>query len=321
MQLAKTVTNRYIEGHDFYKWHKDDLGEILKTPGTYQVFYFAKDTKSKRVSKMMEFCVYKASSANRPPVSFSLQSPKNGVKITSCGVLATCSNLTPDCYTMMTWEYASDPDNDLISYTMFIKKNNEDFEASKNLILIEKLRYNFCSMKLPDWDGATVYWKVQAIDKYGAIGESNINNFIIDNTNNVPTATIFGHVYESANKPIENAKVFVGDSLILTDIKGKYSESFDPNFYDISVRKKGYHTIKRSKVNILIDGTEENFKLVPIKSFSVDLNNNGIIDMFDLIIALKILTELEVNDFSYELPMSRKIHMEELLFIFRSLSK
>jgi len=311
MILPKIVTNKYIEKTNRYQWNKDDLKDIFQETGTYQIFYFAKDTKTKNVSKMKQSLVYKASSINKKPEAFSLLSPKDGLEITSHGVIASCaSDPTPKCYTMMTWEYAKDPDDDILSYTLLISKDKKDFD-NPTIQPYSGLDHNFVSINIPeDWDGSTVYWKVQAIDKYGAIRDSNIHSFVINNTYNPVIGTITGYVYDSDTQmPIENAKVTVDNSLILTDIRGVYNEGFSLGAsYKLIVRKEGYYSETRFPVII---PSEENFFLIPKKDSIVgDIDLNEIIDFYDIILGLKVLSGIEVD-----IESDHIISLKDILFI------
>ena len=296
-----------------YQYQWKNIGEQFKESGTYQVFYFAKDVYTKNVSPIVETRVYKNKYENKPPDSFALISPLYGIEITSYGVVASCAYApTPECYTIMTWEYVEDPDDDLLSYTIFIKKGNDDFENQDNLIKAEELTNNFWPIHLPDdWDGATVYWKVQAIDKYGAIRDSNIYSFVINNTYNPVIGTISGYVFDSESQmPIENAKVTVDNSLLFTNNHGVYREGFTLGAnYKLIVKKEGYYSETRYPVLI---PSEENFFLIQKKDYIVDdIDINGSIDIYDIIFALKVLAGIEVDNIKNDHIVSLK----DILFI------
>jgi hypothetical protein len=259
MNLPKIATINVDESTKRFHWDASDLDNMFDVPGTYHIFYFAKDSKSKNVSPMKESIVYKASSVNHSPEAFHLLYPRNGIEITSLGVLASLSaDPTFEAYTMISWEETTDPDNDRLSYTLFFKKDNERFDDTENRIKVSNLTDNFHEINLPeDWDGSTVYWKVQAIDKYGAITESGINHFMINNANNPSNGTLWGYVYDAAtNKPVQRVGIAVksGGSLIkrmMTMSTGKYFSAFRPlSNYHIVVEKEGYEVIEKSPVNV-----------------------------------------------------------------------
>jgi len=315
MKLPKIVTNIYFESTNRYYWNENDLKDIFQHPGTYQILYFAKDKKTKNVSQVKHSIVYKASSINTKPNPFLLLTPKDGTEITSHGVIASCSsNPTPECYTMFTWEYAEDPDDDILSYTLSITKDNKDFDKPVTQ-RYNNLYQNFAQISIPDdWDGSIVYWKVQAIDKYGAIRDSNIYSFKIDNTYNPSAETISGYVFDSVTQmPIENAKVTVDNSPILTDIRGSYSESFRPGpNYKIIVNKEGYNPETRFPVLI---PSQEIFFLNPKDEYYIsDIDLNGTIDLCDIIKAMKVLSGIHED-----IQSEQTVSLSDILFIFRIL--
>ncbi|ETR64782.1 MAG: hypothetical protein OMM_15352, partial [Candidatus Magnetoglobus multicellularis str. Araruama] len=129
--------------------------------------------------------------------------------------------------------------------------------------------------------GSTVYWKVQAIDKYGAITSSDVNHFQINNANNPSNGTLWGYVYDAAtNKPIKRAYLFVsigGDVVrrLTTASSGKYFRAFKPlNNYQIEVQYEGYESIIRSPVNIIDDErTRQDFYLTIDTSFMPSISD------------------------------------------------
>jgi Leucine-rich repeat (LRR) protein len=259
MNLPRIVYSRYDDATDCYQWNSESLLNIFDVPGTYHIYYFAKDINSKNVSPMKESIVYKASAVNHPPEPFNLLYPSNDIEITSLGVLAATSGTpTADSYTMISWEDTIDPDNDRLSYTLFFKKDNDQFDQGENRIKLSDLTNNFHEIQLPDeWDGSTIYWKVQAIDSYGAIQNSAVNRFMINNANNPSNGTLWGYVYDAAtNKPVQRVGIAVksGGSLIkrmMTMSTGKYFSAFRPlSNYHIVVEKEGYEVIEKSPVNV-----------------------------------------------------------------------
>jgi Leucine-rich repeat (LRR) protein len=259
MDLPRIIKSRYDTATDRYYWDSEDLENTFDIPGTYHIYYFAKDTDSKNVSPMKESIVYKASSVNHPPDNFELLYPSNDIEITSLGVLSASSDMpTADSYTMLAWEDSKDPDNDRVIYTLWFKKDNDQFKQAENRIVLANLTNNFQDIHLPnDWDGSTVYWKVQAIDSYGAIQNSTVNRFMINNANNPSNGTLWGYVYDAAtNKPVQRVGVAVksGGSLIkrmMTMSTGKYFSAFRPlSNYHIVVEKEGYEVIEKSPVSI-----------------------------------------------------------------------
>jgi Leucine-rich repeat (LRR) protein len=276
MNLPRIVNSRYDGSSNRYYWDSEDLANIFDVPGTYHIYFFAKDIYSKNVSPMKETLVYKASAVNNPPEPFDLLYPSNDVEITSLGVLAATSGApTADSYTMISWEDTIDPDNDRISYTLWFKKDNDLFNETENRIVLANLTNNFHDIHLPnDWDGSTVYWKVQAIDSYGKIQESDVNRLRINNANNPSNGTLWGFVYDGiTNEPVKMAKIIISAGgrkikQILSMHNGKYFRAFRPlNNYHIEIQKDGYESLVKFPVVISKDvKSREDFFIMPDRS-------------------------------------------------------
>jgi Leucine-rich repeat (LRR) protein len=274
MDLKKVVTINNNNNTNVYHWDSSDFDNKFDKPGTYHIYYFAKDLYSKNISPMKETIVYKASAVNDPPEPFDLISPANDLTITSLGVLSSFSaDPTANAYTMLSWEKTTDPDkNDRITYTLLLKKDNDHFDDTENIIKYPNLTKNFHEINLSgDWDGATVYWKVQAIDNYGKIRNSKINRFYVNNANNPSNGTLWGYVFDENTKEaipvMATISVSAGGKLVkqITSSKedGLYFEAFKPfSNYKIEVQKEGYVTEVRTFVNVPADEKcQQNFYL------------------------------------------------------------
>ncbi|MBF0451098.1 MAG: DUF5011 domain-containing protein [Candidatus Magnetomorum sp.] len=272
MDLPKKVTLSYNDITKAYHWDSSDFDNTFVSPGTYHIYYFAKDTISRNVSPMKESIVYKASAVNHPPEAFDLVSPANDITITTSGVISSlAADPTADAYTMIAWEKTTDPDNDYISYTLLLKKDNKQFDEAENRMIIQNIDNNFYEINLSaSWDGATVYWKVQAIDNYGAIRESDIHRFYINNAHNPSNGTLWGYVFDDTTKAaisMATIRVSAGGRLVKqitsSETDGLYFEAFKPlSNYKIEVQKEGYISEVRTPVNVPEDQKcQQNFNL------------------------------------------------------------
>jgi hypothetical protein len=181
MDLPRSV-GVYSAGNERWEWDADGFTE----PGTYQVFYFAKDDISQNVSVMRESIVYKAKPGNSPPGAFALFFPENDEE--------TLTTLSFD------WQDATDPDGDDVTYTLLISGNDEHFNDP---LRFEHFTYSAATARSADGilDLSTYYWKVQAIDEYGAVTESAVRRFTTNNTN--PAVCVFeGHVFNGLSKEV-----------------------------------------------------------------------------------------------------------------------
>jgi hypothetical protein len=202
-----------------------DPADLFSTPGTYQIFYFAKDDDTGNVSPLVESRVYKAIDPNSPPYEFNLVSPENGAVVLTTFILD--------------WEDTTDPEEDSMSYTVLL---SEDDALFTDPIRIEGLKYSTCLIDPEDGikDLTDYYWKVRAIDEYGAYTDSGVSQFSTDNTN--PTAAwIDGCVYDSTTgEPILNATVSVAGQELGTELNGYYLGQTNPGTWTITAFADGY---------------------------------------------------------------------------------
>jgi hypothetical protein len=302
MNLPKTPTVDYSGPEDRYEWNSL-VG--FTGPGTYQVFYFAKDDITENVSPLMETKVYKAKTGNAIPNAFSLVSPEDGASVLTTLVLD--------------WEDTTDPDGDSMSYTVLFSKGDPSFS---NPIRIEDLDYSTCLVSPAHGieDLSTYYWKVQAIDEYGAIQETAVRVFHTNNTNPV-AAWINGHVYDSiSGQSIASAVVSVGNVDLTSALGGYYLGLVPPGTYTITASAAGYNS--KSYPDVMIpdaDLVTKDFALLREGSASLgDIDGNLVVDLADAILALQVMAgnqpsatifmEADVNN-------DNRIGLEEVVYI------
>ncbi len=258
MDLTRAVFNTYNSVLDRYEW--TGLSGF-SNPGTYQVFYFAKDSQSANVSPLMLTTVYKAKAGNQPPAPFSVFAPADGAtELTSV---------------VFDWEDTVDPEGDELTYTLMISKGDDTFS---NPIRKEGLLYSACLLTAEDGleDLSTYYWKVRAIDKYGGFRDSGVRLFHTNNTNPV-ACWINGHVYDTSNgQPITDAAVDVGSSTLNTAAGGYYLGVMAPGSYTLTATAAGYSPTSYPGV-LLPDGglISKDFGLVPLGG---DADGDGILN-------------------------------------------
>jgi len=211
---------------DVFVWH--DLGadeaDLFSTPGTYQVFYFAKDDETGHVSPLKESKVHKALTGNAPPDPFLLVAPDDEAEVLTTVVLD--------------WEDTTDPDGDPVTYTVLLSEGDSSFADP---IRKEGLRYSACLVDPNDGirDLCIYYWKVQAIDQYGEIQETGVRSFKTDNTNPL-AAWVDVRVYDTATgELIKDANVMIG-TMEFDLPRGKHICEVPPGQYKITVSAVGY---------------------------------------------------------------------------------
>ncbi|MCP4625526.1 MAG: hypothetical protein GY850_18725, partial [bacterium] len=256
MDLNKAVFDSYNSTLDRYEWISQDG---FSDPGTYQVFYFAKDNISANVSPLRQTTVYKAKFGNLPPNSFSLLLPEDGA-----------TDLTS---LILDWQDTTDPEGDTFTYTVLLSKGEDTFN---NPIRKEGLLYS-TTLITPD-DGledlSTYYWKVHAIDAYGATRESDVRVFHTNNTNPV-AGWIHGHVADVATaQPITGAEVIIGGSSLTTSAGGYYLGILAPGTYTAQATASGYNQLIYDQVVVPEGGlTAKDFGLLQL---SADSDGDGI---------------------------------------------
>ena len=223
MMLDRTPTIDYDPNTDSYLWH-NQAG--FDDPGTYQVFYFAKDDLSGNVSPLVESRVYKALAGNLPPNAFGLTSPTDGQEVLTTVVLK--------------WEDATDPEDNDLTYTVMLSRDDPGFTDP---ILIEHLQYStvLVTPELGLEDLSWYYWKVLAIDEYGATTESTETWSFFTNNTNPLVGWLTGKIYDqSTGQAVNLATVYVGNNSVTTAANGLYLLATAPGGYNYTVTASGY---------------------------------------------------------------------------------
>jgi len=326
MNLKKIPTSDLNTTLNRYEWNgSDDLNNYFNEPGIYQIFYFAQDANSLNVSEFKDSIVYKDKESNQSPLPFSLISPQDGLQISTKGIIFNCTNDSNiNCYTVFSWEETQDPDNDQVTYTLVLSKSDDTFaEPVKH----EMLQNNAMSIDLPDtWEGADIYWKVQAIDQYGAIQESSVYHFSTISVTNPDTGIIKGYVYNSVtNEPIYMAKIMLENTSMRTSSRGYYHGGVEPKVYEnISVVADDYKTQYLYSVHISNGETlVQNITLEPEASdIAGDINNDDIVDLFDLIAGIQVLADIENDNLNLlgDVDADALIGMSDIIYIIKQLS-
>jgi len=311
MNLEKTLYISADKSKNLFEW--TDLGSEpdhpdFSTPGTYQVFFFAKDDITGNVSPLAETRVYKNRPSNRPPDPFSSVSPAD----------ASDSEETVSTTPLLDWEDAADPDGDRLSYTVVLSKGDASFDDP---IYKEGLEKSVCVLLPSDGmaDGSIYYWKVRATDEYGAVQETDVRAFRTDNYNNPLDGWIEGHVYDaSTGKPVDTFGVVVGDETLRAASKGYYIGEKSPSKYDVMVEADGYVPNKAEVVITEEKVVTHDFDLNP------DINGNHKVDLADAILALKLLTQTEpIPDVCKEADTDEdgEIGLAEVIFVLQKLTE
>ena len=325
MNLKKIIYDTMSS--DRYIWNGSALSSYFEEPGIYQIFYFAKDLDG-NVSELKDSIVYKNKANNQSPLNFSLISPQNGIQISTKGVLFDCPYISEtNCYTIFSWEETSDPDDDQITYNLILSKDDTTF-SNPVQYNDDRLLNNSLTINLSDeWEGSDIYWKIQAIDQYGAIQESQTFHFKTISVTNPDTGTIQGYVYDSlTQQPIYRAMVYLDDFRMRTSSRGYYNGCLEPKLYELlSVVADNYKT--QYYYSVSIDNgiiLEQNIILEPESSdITGDINNDYAIDLFDLIAGIQILADIDTSTINIlaDANGDETIGIEDIIYIINVLTQ
>ncbi|NJO17067.1 MAG: hypothetical protein HC877_15400 [Thioploca sp.] len=150
--------------------------------GQYELFYFVIDNQTGDISPLQRSSVYKNKLNNQPPIAVQLLAPADGSETQTVVIFD--------------WKASQDPDNDYFTYTLLLGTDpalqkivyqQEDLSTSityldQTAVIDDPLNQGQPGLR----DGTQYFWKVQAIDKYGAIAESPIFAFQTNDTNFPP---------------------------------------------------------------------------------------------------------------------------------------
>jgi hypothetical protein len=288
-------------------------------PEKYTIYFYVKD-KEGIISGFNEICIYKNKDHNQPPAPVHLIAPIN---------LDDPQNVDSDetefTDVILQWEDSRDPDFDPFTYTVYLSKNRS-FDESATIIK-EHLIETICLVKLPDnWDDSDVYWKVIAIDNYGAQSESEVSRFHTDNQENV-LSVMFVHVYDRhTNRPIPNVLVRFESKDNKIDLimnhQGHYIERLQPGAYDINIFGDHY-TFQPAKI-IIDDQPEISLSFALTSTIQTgDINRNGKQDIGDAILCLQVISGVNENFYYYDpgALTGDVVELRDAIFILQMLSE
>lgn len=222
-----------------FEWHGNDGKGIggFEEPGTYQIFYFAKDIYTGNISSLMETRVCKAKPKNNPPYPFGIIFPKDGEEVPVTSILD--------------WEGTADPDGDRLDYTVLMVKDDPSSIDAGWAIRKQGLTHSICAIS-PD-DGiqadADYYWKVRAVDEYGAVRETELSMFHTPAVN-AGEGWIRGYITDASTREYVDAfEVVVGDKLA-EGSEGYYLQDKSPGKCSIKVKADGYLDSESAEVEI-----------------------------------------------------------------------
>jgi ELWxxDGT repeat protein len=212
-----TVRIPMIHNASTNQWERDLSDSALGasqnpfvTSGKYEIFYFVRDVDTLKLAPMKRSVVYKAQTDSDPaPGPFSLKSPADN---------ATVSN-------MVAFSWDPVPGGNPVTYTLVISTTPN---FSQILYKQEEISNTVIALgpdKLPLVDLNNYYWKVQAVDSYGASKWSTEQDWhfhAVINQNGLP-GIIQGYVKDSFGTPIGSALVAAGGISFTTSGNGAFA--------------------------------------------------------------------------------------------------
>jgi hypothetical protein len=201
-------------------------GGVTELPaGMYEVYYYARNAATLDISPLQRSVVYKQKNGNNPPTKVNLTVPASGSS------LKTVSSFE--------WTAATDPENDLFTYTLEIAT-----DAAFTKIVYKEEELAVTATYVPDGtlkDLTSYYWRITAIDQFGASSTSAASSFTTDNTNGLP-ALITGSIRnDSSGAAITNATVQLGSANARPVLSnGAYLQMAAPGATTLMVHADGY---------------------------------------------------------------------------------
>jgi 6-phosphogluconolactonase (cycloisomerase 2 family) len=234
--------------------------------GQYELFYFVIDNQTGEISPLQRSSVYKDKLHNQLPTAVQLRSPANGSE-------------TPTIV-IFDWEASQDPDHDPVTYTLLLGTDPTlQTSVYQQAGLTTSMTYLNSTAVINDplnqgqpglRDGTDYFWKVQAIDKYGAIAESSIFAFQTNDTNFPPSLGSL-YVYNAVDfVSLENATLDfwvideIGNLVLDNGLPVPLSQPpdvyKDQGFYNMTLpygrRRATIHVSGYQEQDVLIDTTD-----------------------------------------------------------------
>ncbi len=141
-------------------------------PGRYEIFYTAKNN-AQPATLPERSLVYKNRSDNAQPEPFELITPADGDEIQT--------------HSLFDWQTTTDPDGEAITYHLILA---EDEAFTVGVKTLTQLIFSMASLDnhFGLKNDTVYYWKVEAIDQFGAKTESETRHLITNNHNDNYTA-------------------------------------------------------------------------------------------------------------------------------------
>ncbi len=217
--------------------YTDDFTE----PGKYEAFYFVRDTQTKDISTLKRSVIYKNKQTNTPPDAFDLRLPANDSE--------------PKTVLLFDWETTTEPESQAVTYNLILSEK-EDFStvAYKQEELTTSMIYLDQTAVMTDGtsglkDTTTYYWKVEAVDPFGAITASrSVFSFTTNNTNKPPSIVNLSVENQTDSQPVSNVEIeyFQNETIVepaaYVQDQGNTLTQIESGLYTVNVQADGYNS-------------------------------------------------------------------------------
>ncbi len=262
-------------------------------PGTYSILYYTQDDQSGDISPAAHSVVYRQLSGSVTPPAFTLTSPEDGSGQSTIVALAwqEVVSATPLTYTLLV---STDRNFGTVVY------KEEGIPQAATYIADGKLKdpasgAYYCQSSSDTW----CYWKVQAIDGYGAVAESDSRRFTTVTTNGLP-GVILGYLRNGVSGgPVTNAVVKAGSRSAISLSNGGFLMVVSTGSYNVSVATAAGYQPKSLGPLMVTAGkaTDASMTLAPYSSGTIgrygDCSGDGMVtaaevrNAIDMFLAVK----------------------------------
>ena len=233
--------------------------------GRYEVYYYARNAVTSNISPMQRSVVYKQKTVNNAPTQATLTSPQNAsYQSTMLG---------------FAWSAATDQENDPFTYTLEIATDaafaNMSYSQEEIPVASTYVPYGVLS------DLTTYYWRIKAIDQYGAASVSQSFNFTTNNTNGLP-GVLMGYLRSDGGSPITGATIKAGNTTAKTQSNGGFLMVLPTGSYNVSVAAAAGYQLKSISPLLIRAGVavDASMSLTPLSGVQKpgDCNRDGAVD-------------------------------------------
>jgi len=300
--------NKVEKYYDYTHWGFTESGK-------YTVFFYGQDNNG-IITSFKKLSVYRVLADNQLPDSFS----------TNEDLYEPVNNAMVNTPVLLEWPVITDPDNHNVTYTVLLSEDNDQFS---NSIRLPDIKHSavVVDQAIGLRDGHNYFWKVLAIDEYGAESGSAVRLFQINNQNAPPVPGIlYGYVYDSdTNVFVDGATITVRGVLkLVSSLNGLYLGVVPAGSYPVvTVTAAGYADTQFQ----LGVGKNDYIRMnIGLKRGvgKGNINGDSAVDLLDCLIALQILKGLQPDDIirlDADVNNDGQMGMSEVIYILQNIGE